>query len=846
MSSDAETASTSTSSFLTSLIVNGILFLIFFTCFLVLRGRNRRIYQPKTFLETIPEDQRTEPLPVGTWAWAKSLFYRSDAYVLRQAGLDGYFFLRYMRLVIMISAVGIVVLFPILLPVNATGGAGQTGLDILSFTNVSNQKRYYAHVFLLWIYFGIILFLIYREFIYFLSVRQAVLTSPYYWNRVSFRTVLFQSVPEAFLNERSLYALFPEAKNIWINRSYAELAGYIKKRDKFAYKLEGAEISLIKKGLKTKAKQEKKNADIEKIDSAVGPVSDYVPDKKRPHHRLKPLVGKKVDTIEYSREQLAELNPKIKELQDDPNRAKLLNSAFIEFSTPETAFDALQLVAHHMPLHMAPRYHGLRPEDIIWFNLRLLWWERLIRVYSSTAFLVVLVIFWSIPVAVVGIISNITYITDKVHFLRFILNLPSALLGIVTSLLPTVMLAVLMMLLPIILRLMARVAGVPSHSLVELHVQNSYFLFQVVQVFLVTTITSSASSVVTKIIEEPTSAMTVLAQNLPKSSNFFIAYLMLQGLTVAGSAILQLVGSIVFKVCGMLLDNSPRKMYKRWVSLSAIGWGTVFPIYTNLAVIAITYSVISPLILLFSGFGFGLLYVAYLYNFMYVYKPQVDLTGMAYPRALWQTFTGLYLAEVCMLGLFVVGKNWACVVIVAIALGFTAFFQITLQNAMMPLLAVLPKSIQMQRAHSMGLDANFPPSTATTPKETVEKTVSNDVEAAANYESARQKAKYSSLFWKFMRPDIYASYLEMKDKMVPDWKAPEYTVDEERHAYTHPAVTAQAPFLWVPRDKYGWSSTEIEASASVIGISDEGSHFDDKNKIVREGLPPDYEEEKHL
>lgn len=43
---------------------------------------------------------------------------------------------------------------PILFPVNATGGGGQKELDILSFSNVKNPTRYFAHVFVAWIFLG--------------------------------------------------------------------------------------------------------------------------------------------------------------------------------------------------------------------------------------------------------------------------------------------------------------------------------------------------------------------------------------------------------------------------------------------------------------------------------------------------------------------------------------------------------------------------------------------------------------------------------------------------------------------------------------------------------------------
>jgi hypothetical protein len=135
---------------------------------------------------------------------------------------------------------------------------------------------------------------------------------------------------------------------------------------------------------------------------------------------------------------------------------------------------------------------------------------------------------------------------------------------------------------------MARQGGVPTTAAVELRTQNFYFGFQVVQVFLVTTLASAASSVVSDIIENPQSAASLLAENIPKASNFYIAYFILQGLTFSSGALLQIVGLIVSKLLGKLFDNTPRKMYKRWASLSGLGWGTVFPVLTNLCVIGMS------------------------------------------------------------------------------------------------------------------------------------------------------------------------------------------------------------------------------------------------------------------
>ena len=132
---------------------------------------------------------------------------------------------------------------------------------------------------------------------------------------------------------------------------------------------------------------------------------------------------------------------------------------------------------------------------------------------------------------------------------------------------------------------MAKLGGAPSVSRIELIVQNSYFAFQVIQVFLVGTLGSAAPTVVTSIINDPSSAASLLAQQIPAASHLYVSYFILQGLTICAGALLNIVGLIVFKLLGKFLDSTPRKMYKRWAGLSALSWGTVFPLYELLIVI---------------------------------------------------------------------------------------------------------------------------------------------------------------------------------------------------------------------------------------------------------------------
>ena len=143
---------------------------------------------------------------------------------------------------------------------------------------------------------------------------------------------------------------------------------------------------------------------------------------------------------------------------------------------------------------------------------------------------------------------------------------------------------------------MAKWGGAPSLPAIELTTQNYFFAFQVVQVFLVVTLASSATSVVQQIIDNPASAASLLSEHIPTSSNFYISYIILQGLSFSSGTLLQIVGLIVGKILGWLFDSTPRKMYTRWATLAGMGWGTVYPPLSLLLAVGTFFSCSSGLL----------------------------------------------------------------------------------------------------------------------------------------------------------------------------------------------------------------------------------------------------------
>lgn len=132
---------------------------------------------------------------------------------------------------------------------------------------------------------------------------------------------------------------------------------------------------------------------------------------------------------------------------------------------------------------------------------------------------------------------------------------------------------------------MARLGGAPTYSDAEYTVQNYYFAFQVIQVFLVATLGSAASALAEKVAKDPGSVTTLLSTSIPKASNFYLSYILLQGLGVFASMLVGITGLFVTPLLARFLGSTPRKIFLRWNRLAGVGWGQVFPVMTNLFVI---------------------------------------------------------------------------------------------------------------------------------------------------------------------------------------------------------------------------------------------------------------------
>lgn len=78
-------------------------------------------------------------------------------------------------------------------------------------------------------------------------------------------------------------------------------------------------------------------------------------------------------------------------------------------------------------------------------------------------------------------------------------------------------------------------------------------------------------------LQDPTAILALLATQLPKSSNYYITYFIVQGITSAADNLLNYSDLLNYLSLEYLVDETPRQKFNRNMTMKDIAWGQVFP-----------------------------------------------------------------------------------------------------------------------------------------------------------------------------------------------------------------------------------------------------------------------------
>ena len=275
----------------------------------------------------------------------------------------------------------------------------------------------------------------------------------------------------------------------------------------------------------------------------------------------------------------------------------------------------------------------------------------------------------------------------------------------------------------------------------------------------------------------------------------------------------------------------------------------MYPKFTNLGVIALAYSCIAPLVLGFATVGFSLIYLGFRYNALFTLGTQVSTRGRCFARALQQLTTGMYLGEICLIGLYAIGTsstNQAIgpLVLMVVFLAATIAWQVLLNRHLKKLDREFPDEQIAEHAARNGRSAqdveklgmsNGASNGATNGDAGYEGLLYAPGHKQLPQESSPQKTGFVASLKNFFKPKQAAA--DHIWNIAPHLSTPvrTYTQREHLEAYMHPAAVSETPMVWIARDGYGVSQREVMDSKAKIGegfeMTDEGAWFNEKGKI---------------
>lgn len=388
-------------------------------------------------------------------------------------------------------------------------------------------------------------------------------------------------------------------------------------------------------------------------------------------------------------------------------RSMFLPKAFITFKTFTAATVARQIIHMQKFGHIAVS-EAPEPRDIYWQNLYYTRKGTLFRKFLVESFVATLILFWIVPVTFVAIFTNSDFLLGKIPLLATLCTYSNFFTSLVALVQPSMLLGI-MQFLPPLFNILGVFEGQISFSSNQFKAFDRYFMFQVINVFLVTTLSGSVIDAITSIIVAPAEAFSLLGQSLPKMGGYFTIYIFAKAFIGLGMEIVRLPAvcmEIMKRVFTSNVTLRQRTEYAGGGSMRFMdnpGWLPFAKLYaqdTLVVVLCATFACIAPLLLMAGICYFGGASLIYTHQLLFVYEDVYETGGRWWPKIARCMVVALLFAQSTMVGMMILKESYQEIYFLALLIAGTLFYYWHMITYYEPLAEQLPFDI----ATSMDLD----------------------------------------------------------------------------------------------------------------------------------------------
>ncbi|KAK6119228.1 hypothetical protein DH2020_047043 [Rehmannia glutinosa] len=351
--------------------------------------------------------------------------------------------------------------------------------------------------------------------------------------------------------------------------------------------------------------------------------------------------------IEQLKETLQELFRRIQHTQSKMQlRAKELPVAFVTFKSRWGAALAAQSQQISNPLlwitEMAPE-----PRDVLWRNLAVPY--RYLPLYKFGVYVAasLLTVFFAVPVTAVQGIAKFERL-KKWFPPAMAVQLIPGLRSIVTGYLPSVILNGFVYIVPFAMIGMAKLAGYISRSRKDIKACNMVFYFLVGNVFFLSLLSGSLLDQIGESFSHPRDFPGRLASAASAQADFFMTYILTNGLSGFSLEILQ-PGLLIWDAMKSWMWDRGKKKRPYLYSLP---YYRIIPFVALGILIGMVYAVVAPLLLPFLVGYFCLGYVVFINQIQDVYITTYETCGQYWPYIHHYILVAIVIMQITMIGLF--------------------------------------------------------------------------------------------------------------------------------------------------------------------------------------------------
>ncbi|KAJ3409588.1 hypothetical protein HDV05_004332 [Chytridiales sp. JEL 0842] len=361
---------------------------------------------------------------------------------------------------------------------------------------------------------------------------------------------------------------------------------------------------------------------------------------------------------------------------------KLSPTAFVTFKTQRSAQIAAQVLLYnsHNPSTMSVRL-APAPQDIVWEAVSMHPLRRRLQIFVVTLLAGMGTFFWIVPASFFASFTNLDQLAKVPVFAEFVRVLAENqnVYLFLKTIGPPVVVNIFNTIMPYILEFFIRLQGLEAHSWIEMETMSHYFFFLIFNVLLVFTLSSTVWTLIGSFFQNPLFIFNLMASTLPSGATFFINYIILNIMLLVVELCRPLM--LIYTAFKRWKHKTPRELHEINLYTSYLNFGILYPAHLIIFMIVLCYSVLAPLILIPGTIYFGIAYLIYRNQLLYVYVKEYEAYGRHWAMMFNRAILGLLIFQVTMAGMFFTKGAGLAAIVPIVLIPMTVFFHMFCQDA---------------------------------------------------------------------------------------------------------------------------------------------------------------------